>query len=145
MITPIENDKNYQFSLTISCKKNDDEILTVCKTKKFSLCNKDKPKIENHFNIRIFFSICDDGKLFFFYKSYSNDSTSLYNIHIVTICIETMVIVSNQKVCNSFRYGTGGAMTRKERIEKIGHVIFQKLFFLKKRRRFLLKYAIIMR
>ena len=131
LINPIEYNKIYNFSLTI-LRKNGDGLLKVYTTKKFSLCNLDKTKIQKDCNILIFFSICYDGKLSFFYKYYSKSHASIHNVLMVTICIETMTIVNNSRLTESLRYGTGGVKTQKENIEKIVCTGFLKLFFLKK-------------
>ena len=124
VISPIE-DKSNKFSVSIIEKNRDNKVLKVCKTKVFSLSYIDNVKTDNSFHTPILFSICDEGKLYFFYKLISRFHSDvkllhyLYNMHVVTTCIDTMTIVSNQSFTECVRYGTGGVMTQKKNIKTI--------------------------
>ena len=143
VISKIKEDKIENFSLSLLSQNNDDEVLKVFKTKTFSIKNSEKPYSDNWFDgTFIFFTICDDGKLYFVYRLYSKlySGENLYNflhdMHLVTICVETMTIVSNRRLTECTMFGTGGVMTRKESIRrKKSHRILEKLFYLRKSNR----------
>ena len=121
-----------KFSFSILRKSIDDQVLKVYKTNYFSLSNVDK-------SMYTVFSICDD-KLYVFYTFinsgyhyYENLVDYLNDKHLVIICIETMTVISNQKLTDCIRYDTGGVTTQKERIERkeVQTQYFEKLFYLK--------------
>ena len=63
---------------------------------------------------------------------------ALQYMHIVTICIETMTIINNQKLTESLRFSTTEQEERFKR-EKSPGILFRKLFFLKKSHKLFIK------
>ena len=118
-----------KFSFSILRKSIDDQVLKVYKTNSFSLSNVDK-------SMYTVFSICDDDKLYVFYTFinsgyhyYENLVDYLNDKHLVIICIETMTVISNQKLTDCIKYGTGRTIYKKVEFQD---AILKKLFFLKK-------------
>ena len=114
----------------------------------FTVSSLDKLNDEYYlYNIFPCFSICDDGKLYVFYRLYYRSYSGniifdyLHDIDMVTICIETMTIISNQKLTENLKYGTGGDMTQKESIKttNLQGIMFEELFFLKKAKKCFIK------
>ena len=134
VVNPIKSDQNYKFSLSILGKKSYEEVLKVDKTKVFSLPIHSKHNIDGDSDVCMLFSICDDSKLYLFYKLYSNGPDSLLNALMITICIETMTIVKNKILTDSLKCCIRcirGVITRRDSIN-IQYILFSKLFFLKK-------------
>ena len=153
VINPITaSTKINDISLSILQKDNNDTLTKVCKT--FSLSNLDKPNFYNWFNWKtsIKFSICDNGKLYFFYEpthTSTNESNQtlfdyLDGIHIVTICIETMTLLSIRRLTESIRYNRKEILTQKEKIKNMNlpHKLFKNLFFLKKSHKCFIKISL---
>ena len=140
VITPVEDMTTNKVLLSV-LRKNSDKVLKVYKTEIFSFSNLTKSNLDNLLNLHIKFSFCGDGKLYIFYTLWFRSGNRLktvldflHMVHIVTICINTMTIISTQILTDCITYGTGGVMTQKESIEKINLRCqrFVMLFFLKK-------------
>ena len=97
--------------------------------KTFSLSNLDTLTIENGYDACIFLSICDDSKCYLFCGLYSNDPYSLNNIFIITICDDTMTILSNQRFTECIRYNRGGFLTKMKSIKTFQQIEFSNFFF----------------
>ena len=142
VVTP----KKDEFTISILGKINYNTVLKVFETKTLCLFNENKPGVEKR-NIHIIFSFYDDGKLYFFYMFYKyiygsrNIIDYLQNVHMVTIHIESMTVISNEEVINKLRYNTGGALTQKENIRKsyAKGIMFDKMFFFKKAHKVVIK------
>ena len=141
VVTPIEDDK-HMFDLSVLGNQIGDEVLKVCKEKKFTFSD---PKQAKKYKFYYLFSICDEGKLYLFYRqtnksSYVDILDCLQHIHMLTISIETLTIVGNKMLTESLRFGTGGDLTQKESIRLLKtRGMFSKLFFLKKSHKLFIK------
>ena len=135
VLNPVKDKVCCKFSLSKLGRKNIYEALSVFNTKVFTLFNLYLPRSHKSYNITILFSFCNDKNLYFFYepdymKYFSNLYEYFCNVHFVTICINTMTLISDKTLDECIRFNTGENESKftKENIKQIDNIDFELLF-----------------
>ena len=141
----VEDEKSVKLTLTTLLKKDDYQIFKFSQSKTFDLPRSVRLSPQFFRFLRettcyMFFSICEEGKIYLFFRSsfQRKPNKRLSAIKIFTICIKTMTLVNCQKLTHILR---DDSIFRRlkitGRIEN--YYCFEKLFFIKKAQKLFIK------